>query len=242
MKPKILIASPTYDGQAYSFDVFFKGIDNLEINADVLIVDNSEGFEYFDRLNEVKIGKKLTVIKDEYNSTDRIDKISHSRNKIRDYFLREGYDYLFFIDTDIVAPKDAIEKLLAADKEIISGVALCNINIDGENIVVPQIYKKNEENDDSVITFNHSELFPENVLEIGACGLDIVLLKRDVVEKIKFERVEDASEDIGFCIKAKEKGYKIYGHTGVLCRHYMEEGSLFVDPKYGFILSKPKSK
>ena len=52
--PKVLVACPTYSGMSYCLDRFIERIKDLSYaNYDVLIIDNSEGEEYFNKLSLV---------------------------------------------------------------------------------------------------------------------------------------------------------------------------------------------
>ena len=61
-----------------------------------------------------------------------------------------------------------------------------------------------------------------NLLKIDYCGLGCVLIHRKVLEKVKFRYDTNegvATDDIFFCIDAREKGFKIYLDTEVKCKH-----------------------
>jgi glycosyltransferase involved in cell wall biosynthesis len=45
-----------------------------------------------------------------------------ARNNIAKYAKDHKFDYIFWVDSDIILPKDALMKLLSHDKDIVSGV------------------------------------------------------------------------------------------------------------------------
>lgn len=45
--------------------------------------------------------------------------IDHARNMMAEVMLNEGYDYLWFVDDDTIPPLDALENMLALDKDIV---------------------------------------------------------------------------------------------------------------------------
>ena len=102
---KILIGCVTYDGQKPFLNELLKSIHELEIEKDALFVDNSQTDDYFNLLKE----KNLNVIKD--SGKGRIERIISGRNIIREYFLSGDWDYLFFLDTDVIVPKNTVQEL-----------------------------------------------------------------------------------------------------------------------------------
>lgn len=221
MKPKILIASPTYDHEAYCLDRFVKGLKRLTYkNADILIVDNSKGNKYFDLWKTVKIpGRKITVLKDEHTDT-RLSRIITSRNIIRQYALDNNHDYLFSIDSDMTTPKDAIEQLIRTDADIASGVYLCNQKIGDEHHVQPAIFRPND--DGSVITVTTKEVMPNKLMAVAVCGLGCILVRKKVLEDVEFRSFYESKtggEDVAFCVDARKKGHKIIANTAVKCAH-----------------------
>ena len=124
--PKILIGCVTHEKHSPLLDKFLKSLDEINYkNKDILFVDNSEGKNYFEllkekgfnvlkesaRFNVLKESARFNVLKDNPKE-NRILNIISGRNIIREYFLDKNYDYLFFLDTDVIVPKDIFQKLL----------------------------------------------------------------------------------------------------------------------------------
>ena len=84
---------------------------------DLVLVDNSESNDYYNKLKKLDV----KVIKDNYQEGAK-DRVISSRNKLREYFLQNDYDYLLSLEQDVVPPKDVIEKLVKHDKDICSGL------------------------------------------------------------------------------------------------------------------------
>ena len=78
---------------------------------------------------------------------------------------------------------------------------------------------------------------PDDLFEIGGCGFGGVLMKTDVLMDVmgKFKRIFDPldglGEDLSFCWRARQCGYKLYcdaslemGHVGYaeITREYFE--------------------
>lgn len=148
--------------------------------------------------------------------------IDQVRNLIAHYTIINNYDYVFCVDSDIVLPNDALKRLLKHNVDIVSGTYIQR----KPNECIPEVYV---ENNKGGITNIDSQLLQEKgLMEVAGCGFGCVLIKKNVLENIDYPQFEyhssidfknTISEDIDFCIKAKNKGYKIYVDTNVKCEH-----------------------
>ena len=132
--------------------------------------------------------------------------IDTSRNEIVNKTLEDpSYEYLLFLDDDMIFPPDMLEKLLARD----------------EDIVGVQAFKRREMFDPCVYKFKDNKYHPALInkfCEVDAIGTGILLIKTKVFQKIKFpwfETIYDEkglhwSVDFMFCKKAKKAGFNIY--------------------------------
>ncbi len=122
------------------------------------------------------------------------------RNDLVEQF--EG-DWLLFVDSDMIVPEDGLEKLLSHNKPIVGG--LCFRKVPPYN---PTIYF-----DHGNENFEWQYKWPEDGLfECDATGTAFLLVRREVFDKIKKPIFEytDISEDLLFCRKAREAGFKIW--------------------------------
>jgi len=101
-----------------------------------------------------------------------------SRQRIRDKFMESKCKYLLFCDIDTIPPVDAIQKLMDADKDIITGLTTARLD---ESVLA---FWKNgypEQNQKREFLKNSPE-----IVEIDGAGLYLTLIKRQVLEKILF--------------------------------------------------------
>ena len=138
-----------------------------------------------------------------------------ARKKLTNTFLKFDYDYLFFLDDDVVPPNDVIGRLLKHDVDI------CTAEY-------PMLQEGELKSHCSLDGFHLSLGAYEGTMEIEKCGLGACLIKRKVVEACKddfgFEFDDQGnvvkSEDYWFCEKARAKGYKIFADFDVVCKHF----------------------
>ncbi|MBI5398345.1 glycosyltransferase family 2 protein [Candidatus Woesearchaeota archaeon] len=215
-RPRVLIGCVTCDQDEQFLDQFMEAAhaqDNK--NFDVLFVDNSVRDAYFERLK--RTGARC--IRDAAGGIT-IVKITRGRNTIREYALAHDYDYLLFVDTDIVLPPFALSRLLFQHKDIICGVYLSEVNYEGYKIIAPILFDFGDEESGRI--YNIGGVLRERVTEIAASGFGCMLLSAKVLKDIKYRYnpAIDSGEDIMFCLDARTKGYKIYCDTSVKCDHY----------------------
>jgi len=144
-------------------------------------------------------------------------------------------DYVFFIDSDMVFEPNILDKLIEADKDIITGLyfqkhkphyplawvvrEFDEVSVNGEN-GSPVKNKCNKYCWDTEFKFGE-------VQEIAGCGAGALLVKTKVLEEMKspwFKFLIDdngcpVGEDIYFCKKAIDKGFKIWLHAGTIINH-----------------------
>ena len=146
--------------------------------------------------------------------------IDQIRNLIAKWAL--DYDYLLSVDSDIVLPKDCLTKMISADKDIISGLYIQRI----PNTHTLEIYKRTQTG--GSINIHLDELPKDTQFEIVGCGMGCCLIKSKVFQLIKYPHYlyksaltseNTISEDIYFCEKALEQGFKIWADSSIRCDH-----------------------
>lgn len=136
------------------------------------------------------------------------------------------YDHILWIDSDIAWRPQDIDALLAADKDIVSGVYLTN---DRTQTIAAHFPDEN-----GLPTFINSVelIMHDDPIEVGGVGFGFVLIKSGVFEKVErpwfmVRRVQYpdvphqtmASEDYSFCAMAQRAGFKIFLHPLVKVGH-----------------------
>ena len=146
--------------------------------------------------------------------------IDQVRNLIADWGKK--FDYLLCVDSDIVLPQGCLDKMLSHNKDIVTGMYIQRRH--DKHIL--EIYKTNEFGGFSHIPFD--ELKGKGLVEIGACGFGCVLINSDVLRKMEYphflyksaiDHKDTFSEDLYFCKKAADSGFKIFCDTTIICDH-----------------------
>ena len=133
-------------------------------------------------------------------------------------FFKNNYDYLWFVDTDVLPPQTALSRLILKRKDIIAGLCLLGINVDGNLRVMPNVYE-NKENCFRPIALN--DVLNDHLTEIYCAGFGCVLISRNVFKSIEIRYYQDsmAGEDMAFFVDAKEKGFRTFADNSVKCTH-----------------------
>lgn len=226
---KILIGCPTCSRYRYCVDEWLERVKEIinyssKHEIDYMLVDNSKEDDFF---NELK--QKANIVKSPYFD-DVKQRISHSRNLLRQKLLDENYDYFFSLEQDVMPEKDILEKLLKANKKIISVyyakpvlVGLKDKETGGVHNAFLELaliwFKVKEKN--RVKRALPQQVKNKGILEVGGFGIGCALISRDVLEKIKFKFIENkkAFDDLLFCEDAENNGYQLFLDSDIQVRH-----------------------
>lgn len=146
-----------------------------------------------------------------------VDSMTYTaRINLADIAVNGDFDYVFWMDSDMVIPHDALKKMLEADKEMVTG-----------------LYFQRRGNHAPVIYTRFCEPYknyPENELFLVlACGFGCVLMKTDVIRRVAethngltFQPLNEVGEDLSFCKRWKDCGGEIWCDPTIKCGHIGE--------------------
>ncbi len=231
-RPHVLVGCVTYVKQAPVLDLLMGSLKRMQgkgkdFDVDFLFVDNSPGQEYYQHLQK-KLGAaglpgKVMVAYDSPHLKNRIDRIISGRNAVRDVFLKNGYTHLFFLDTDVIIPPNALTMLLNHGKPLIAGAYLSRLQMpDGKTGVFPVACVPHD-TPGRVRQLKIEDVWQPRLLELAITGLGCVLIQRGVLEKISFRNITDSTtggEDTAFYRDARTAGFPLFMDTSVKCDHY----------------------
>lgn len=145
----------------------------------------------------------------------------------RNSFVKDAidgkYSHLCFIDSDMVFNADALNVLLHHDKDVISGSIFTRVPP-----YKPCFYEKLRLGEPGEVICEPVKEMKDGVQEVEGCGTAFLLIKtkvlQDIIEKhnmYPFQPIPGYGEDLSFCIRARQCGYKVFvdndltiGHIG----------------------------
>lgn len=144
-----------------------------------------------------------------------------ARNECVQNAINGGFDYVLFIDSDMVFPKDSIERLINRNVDIVTGVYYARrgnhfpvifSKVRPKSFFRKQIATKIEKVD-------------KPFFEVAGCGMGLCLIKTEVFKKMYAKKWEPfrpmrlLGEDLSFCYRASKLGYKIYADSTIELGH-----------------------
>lgn len=146
-----------------------------------------------------------------------------ARNSAVDDVLALGFEWLFFLDDDVIPPPDVIARLMNHRLDIVSGLYY------RRHLPVKPVAMRLTEQGPAWID-NWSP--PNSMIRVDYVGAGCLLIHRRVFEALKrpwfdweIGRREATptrnalSEDFAFCAKAAEAGFPIHLDTSIQCEH-----------------------
>lgn len=148
-----------------------------------------------------------------------------NRDQLAKMAMADNTDYVLWLDSDMVFDPDMMERFIAdmeAGYDIVS--CLCFRRRDPWT---PVLYKtiRIGLGEDPNITEEYPDYPKDQIFEIDACGFGAVMVRTKVIwDMVKrfhtsFIPVYGFGEDISFCIRAKQMGYKIVCDSRIKVGH-----------------------
>ncbi len=143
-----------------------------------------------------------------------------NRNLIIKQALEANASHVFFVDDDVCIPHDALLKLIAHDKDIVSGLYLMR-NYPHAPIAFNVAFN------DGKCRFKFLEDGKEGLVEVVNFGLGCALIKTEVFEKLgesNWVRIgqlnsQEWNDDIDFFNRCRAAGFKLYLDQNIRCGH-----------------------
>jgi GT2 family glycosyltransferase len=168
-------------------------------------------------------------------------KVAEFKDRIIQEARNRDYDYLFFIDSDIVLHPRTIDQLIAAKKEIISNIFWTKWMPD--QIPLPQVWVS-----DHYTLFEHEiheqiseqemarrqrafleKLKKPGVYEVGGLGACTLISRAALQKEISFKRIRNITfwgEDRHFCVRAAAVGLGLFVDTHYPAYHIYRDTDL----------------
>lgn len=191
-------------------------------------------------------------------------RINEARTMVVRAFLEEtDSEWAWFLDTDMVFAPDTLPRLLktAHEKKAKVVAALCFVYAKSQGAIYPNMYWKVEDRKPGQSRYKHAAVWPNEPFEVDGTGGACLLVHREVLKAIgelyknhpqpwQTERIDEHSglmegEDLVFCQKIQETGYKIWYDPRIAIGHIKEvtigirEYNAFVAKNAGNLVVSP---
>jgi len=226
--PKILVATPTYEGKNYCLPQFIDNVNNFtypKSRFDFMIFDNSATPE-----NAKMISKnyKVNCNWKDYRGCTIIEKLALTHEAIRIYAINNHYDYLLHLESDIFPQEDCIQQLLWTKKDVV-GIPYMLHGGGQRKLVTQGISEKDINNTDLIsflnLSFVHHYFMNGQVQRCGTNGIGCTLFKLRVLRNLRFRFVEgdDSAPDTWLVRDMACMKIPYFVHTGLRAFHWNKE-------------------
>ena len=222
MKPKVLVAAPTSKEHSYVIDEYLRTVRDFSYdNFDTYLVDTSYPF---DRKFHQKLKKSSDFVSRlvwNPKSEHTLQMLARAREKIRQFFVQHReYSFLFFLDTDVIAPRDSIERLISHDKDCVGFLVHC---FTGKR-KTPAVWHNGFITVGKGLSFyTWEEIKAANgkLLKVYATSIACLMVKRKVLEQTAFRTHPTFifGEDLWWFAEVNDKGFEMYCDTSVRAVH-----------------------
>lgn len=154
----------------------------------------------------------------------------NARDRICFKAIRDSYDYMLQIDSDQTFPEDALCRMLDRGLDICTG-----IYVGGEEthrpVLFTELFKDGPDASAHASKKGLIELMKEDLFEVAGCGAGFLLVREHILRLMRihlhewFKPYEGLGEDVSFCQRAREMGFKIYADNSFRVGHikYIEQ-------------------
>ena len=147
--------------------------------------------------------------------------IHAARNDLAMKALKNGFEQVLWLDSDMVFPQDTLRRLMKGREkgDIVSGLYYRRVAP-----FSPVLFDELKA-DEAQATWSEFEEIPDHLFEVGGCGFGCVLTPTDIfIDMLTeygtlFEPFKGLGEDLSFCIRARQLGFKIVCDPTIKCGH-----------------------
>lgn len=150
--------------------------------------------------------------------------IYNSRNNLATKAIQADVDYVFWLDSDMEFEPDTLMRMLDVmqkhDLDILTGLYFRRVVP-----YTPVLFDKLEMVQDSMFEWSEFQEIPDHLFEVGGCGFGCVLMKTDPFFDVQsrfgnmFAPIGNTGEDLAFCWRARQCGFKVWCDPSIKCGH-----------------------
>ena len=141
-----------------------------------------------------------------------------ARDRLACKAINQGYTHVLWIDADMVFTEELLEDLQFSGKDFVTGIAVSR-----RKPFSSCLFKSTDL--EHLERWGDVDTMPKNTFEIAGCGFACVLISVDILKAVQlrfgtcFTPMNSYGEDIAFCRRAKELGYRIFAEPAVKVGH-----------------------
>lgn len=138
-----------------------------------------------------------------------------ARDTIASKAINEGYTHVLWLDSDMVFTDDLLDALMFCDKPFV-----CGIFHSRRKGYHSALFKNIE-----IGQLERFEEYPSEPFEVAGCGFAGVLIETEVLKQVMIKHgtcflpLKRYGEDLAFCKRAVELGFKIYAEPTAVMGH-----------------------
>lgn len=147
-----------------------------------------------------------------------------SRNKLAQMAINEGCDYVLWLDSDMLFAPETLQYMMKEceekDLDMLSGLYFRRVAP-----YAPVLFSKLEITDSGVIVDDLHGDIPESLAEMEGVGFGCVMMRTEVLIAVQakfydmFTPINGVGEDLSFCWRARQAGYKIWLDPKIMLGH-----------------------
>ena len=150
--------------------------------------------------------------------------VYNSRNDLAKKAIEMESDYVLWLDSDMVFNPNTLELMFKTMTEknldILTGLYFRRVHP-----YSPVLFDQLEIDSDNACHWTNFESIPDELFEVGGCGFGCVLMKTEVFFSVMakfgnmFSPLGNVGEDLSFCWRARQCGYKVYCDPSIALGH-----------------------
>ena len=147
-----------------------------------------------------------------------------SRNNLALQAMKTEFDYMLWLDSDMVFQQDLLIRMKQTMDEkgldFLTGLYFRRVPP-----FTPVLFDQLDIAEDGSCTWTDWKDVPEGLFKVGGCGFGCVLIKTDVLFDVQakfgelFNPIANMGEDLSFCWRARQCGYDIWCDPSLVCGH-----------------------
>ena len=147
-------------------------------------------------------------------------------------FNGQDYDYILWLDDDIIFTPEDFEKLYKEDKDVISGLYLM---ANGTQFAAVEVWDEEFFKENGTFEFLNKQDVSHRLLPFSVeyVGFGFLLFKKGIFEQLQYpwfeptfleikDCIDFSMEDVTLCIKLRKSNIDVYVHPDVVVGHQKE--------------------